>query len=73
VRYSRLPPAQLQYVRFEMSDCPQTPGAFQACAIGEVAFRAGPMQVVPEPVGLLLLATGLVGVAVVRRRPRDAA
>jgi hypothetical protein len=62
-----------RFVRFDMSECPQPdPGSFPSCAIGEVAFSARlEQQVVPEPITLLLLGSGLVGVAAVRRRRRD--
>ena len=56
-----------RYVRFEASGCPQPiVGSFQACAIGEVAFRAG---AVPEPSSWMMLIAGfgLVG-ATMRRR-----
>lgn len=64
-----LTPANTRYVRFDMSDCPQLPSAFTACAIGEVAFRAAsgsPIPSTPEPstlVGLLLLS----GLAITQR------
>ena len=58
-------PTVAQYVRFEMSNCPQPdPGSFPACAIGEVAFAsgAGPAQA-PEPGLIALMALGLGGIA----------
>jgi len=59
-----------QYVRFEMSRCPQpNPGSFPACAIGEVAFASGEgTTVAPEPGTMLLLGSGLAGLAARRRR-----
>ena len=57
-----------QFVTFDMSGCPQTNGAFQACAIGEVAFQAG--NVVPEPAtwALMISGFGLAGLALRTRR-----
>lgn len=57
-----------QYVRFDMSRCPQPNiGSFAACAIGEVAFREGNLAV-PTPGGLALLGLGLAALAGVRRK-----
>jgi len=56
----------LQYIRFDMSGCPQPLGdGFEACAIGEVAFRAG---IVPIPAAVWLFASAIAGLGLARRR-----
>jgi hypothetical protein len=56
-----LPTVQDRYVRIEFS-CYSTD--LDNCGIGEVAFS------VPEPASVLLVAVGLAGLAVSRRRLR---
>ena len=59
-----------RYLRLDMSNCPQRPAVFNACAIGEVAFNALPdtTRAVPEPTTFALLGLGLVGFVVSRRK-----
>lgn len=61
-----------QFVRFTMTNCPQEPSGFDACAIGEVAFRSAVVGggAVPEPSAwaLLILGFGIVGGAMRGRR-----
>jgi hypothetical protein len=69
-------PTDLRYVRFNMSNCPQNPGDYQACAIGEVAFRSTDTvtPAVPEPGtwAMMLLGFGAVGFSLRGRRSRPA-
>ncbi len=63
-------PTTAQYVRFDMTGCPQADaGSFAACAVGEVAFSAS--APVPEPGTLTLLGLGLGGLVARRRRSRS--
>jgi hypothetical protein len=62
-----LSPVNARYFRFDMSDCPQIPGFFPACSIGEVAFRDPDDNVVPEPTALALLGISLAALITTRR------
>lgn len=62
----------VQYVRLEMSNCPQIPQGYDACAIGEVAFRQADGRV-PEPAGVGLLGLGLLALTRVIRNRRKIA
>lgn len=58
-----------RYIRFAMSGCPQAdPGNFPSCAIGEVAFSAADVGMVPEPGTYALMLAGLLAVGVACRR-----
>ena len=57
-----------QYVRFDMSRCPQLPAGFDACAIGEVAFREPMGNNVPEPASLALVGAAFLGLVATRKR-----
>lgn len=60
-----------QYVRFDMSSCPQEPAGFTSCAIGEVAFREGQVNAVPLPSVLSLGLLGLAGMGYSRRAKKQ--
>ena len=70
-------PTDLRYVRFDMSDCPQNANDYQACAIGEVAFRStdAVTPAVPEPGtwAMMLLGFGAIGFSLRGRRSRQVA
>ena len=57
-----------QYIRFDMTNCPQQPAGYDSCAIGEVAFRATTANGVPEPGILMLTSLALFGLVLARRR-----
>ncbi|MEO0441052.1 MAG: PEPxxWA-CTERM sorting domain-containing protein [Pseudomonadota bacterium] len=60
-----------RFVRFEMSNCPQADNIFNACAIGEVAFRSAVVNAaVPEPAtwAFMILGFGAIGGAMRRQR-----
>jgi len=54
-----------QYIRFDMSRCPQANNIYTACAIGEVAFRSSS---IPEPATLALFGIGLLGLGYRNRK-----
>ena len=64
-------PIIAQFIRFEMSNCPQQPSTFEACAIGEVAFKVSepldPPQSTPEP-SLLFGFIGLSTLGLVSKK-----
>ena len=60
-------PISTQYIRFDMSACPQQPANYTSCAIGEVAFRQGQSNV-PEPSAITLLGLGLAGIGFSRKK-----
>lgn len=57
-----------QFIRFNMSNCPQPNAQFNGCSIGEVAFRSAAVPPVPVPAGLPLILTGLAGFGLLRRK-----
>ena len=61
-------PVTAQYIRFDMTNCPQQPAGFDSCAIGEVAFREATANGVPEPGILMLTSLALFGLVLARRR-----
>ena len=60
-----------RYVRFAATNCPQSLATFDACGIGEIAFRAAEAGGVPEPAtwAMLIGGFGLAGASLRRRRP----
>ena len=62
-----------QYIRFDMNRCPQPLSAYNACSIGEVAFREAPdtPTAVPEPAMIGLFSLGLGAAALARRRRKS--
>lgn len=68
--------ANARYVRFGMSGCPTKAGNFQACAIGEVAFRTAEVSgAVPEPAtwAFMLMGFGAIGGALRAKRRKPTA
>lgn len=57
----------MNFIRLDMSRCPQPDGSFPSCSIGEVAFREGVTDA-PEPAALGMLGFGLIGLGIARRR-----
>ena len=67
-------PTSARYVRLDMSRCPQPNGTYNACAIGEVAFRTAAVAGgVPEPATWAMLIVGFGGVGASLRRRRSGA
>ena len=63
-----------RFLRFDMSNCPQAPGGYNSCAIGEVAFRTAATGAVPEPGPWAMMLLGFCGMGLaLRRRRRPAA
>lgn len=59
-----------RYFRLDASGCPQSPGGFNSCAIGEVAFRTAATAAVPEPGtwAMMLIGFGAIGFTMRRRK-----
>jgi len=56
-----------QFIRFDMSACPQNAGEFDSCAVGEVAFREADATGAPEASSIMLLGLGLFGLGFTRK------
>ena len=59
-----------QYIRLDITNCPQAGGGFDGCGIGEVAFSVNQdnPSAVPVPAALPLMASGLAAFGLGRRR-----
>ena len=64
-----------QYIRFNITGCPQVDSIFNGCAIGEVAFSVnqGEVSTVPVPAALPLMASALGIFGLARRRNKSKA
>lgn len=62
-----------QYVRLNITGCPQADKIFDGCAIGEVAFSVndGDVNAVPVPAALPLMASALGIFGIARRRNKS--
>lgn len=60
-----------RWVRLDMDQCPQPGGVYSGCSLGEVAFRSGTAEIVPEPATITLLATGVIGLVSTRRSKKQ--